>query len=114
MTAPSPNQLHSGSGDFMIGSLVWPGLSNLVEEAGESLQVCGKLMGSAGSTDHWSGDLARPLHDELADLYAALDFFVEANPQVDGEAIRQRRAKKYLTFRGWHIRTRRELEGGAA
>lgn len=38
---------------FAIGSPVWPGLSKLAEEAGETLQVVGKLMGTGGESAHW-------------------------------------------------------------
>lgn len=33
------------SGDFSIGGTLWPGLSKLIEECGEVLQVGGKLIG---------------------------------------------------------------------
>ena len=40
---------------FAIGDKKWPGISKLVEEAGEVTQVAGKLMGSGGDILHWDG-----------------------------------------------------------
>jgi len=39
-----------GSGDFSIGSAVWPGVSKVIEEMGELQQVLGKLIAVAGDT----------------------------------------------------------------
>lgn len=86
---------------YMIGGTTWPGLSKLVEEAGEVIQIAGKLMGSAGSTEHWSGDLTTGLHHEIADLYAALDFFVGMNA-LDREEVAVRRESKLALFVRWH------------
>ncbi len=47
----------TASGDFSIGSDIWPGISKLIEEAAEVGQVCGKLIGSGG------GHVLDPLHD---------------------------------------------------
>lgn len=90
-----------GSGDFSIGGALWPGLSKLIEECGEVLQVAGKLMGSEGRTDHWSGDLNQMLVEEIGDLLAAAHFFVKQNG-LDLDAIERRRVEKYATFKRWH------------
>lgn len=65
-----------GSRLFAIGAERWAGASKLTEECGEVIQVIGKLMGTYGDTDHWSGDLREMLVDELGDLQAALTFFI--------------------------------------
>lgn len=91
----------TGSGDFSIGGDLWPGLSKLIEEAGEVIQVAGKLMGSEGRTDHWSGDLRKMLVEELGDLQAAIAFFVVTNG-LDDEAIDDRMTRKLITFKQWH------------
>jgi hypothetical protein len=67
------------SGDFSIGSRVWPGTSKLIEEMGELQQVLGKLIATAGATDHWSGDLRKMLVEELGDVSAAVRFFARMN-----------------------------------
>jgi len=98
MNAMFPN---AGTGEFSIGGKLWPGLSKLIEEAGEVMQVAGKLIGSEGRTDHWSGNLDTALIEELGDLAAAMEFFVLANG-LDMAAIGARRERKLETFRRWH------------
>lgn len=90
-----------GNGDFMIGGTVWPGLSKLIEECGEVLQVSGKLMGSAGNTAHWSGDLDKKLIEELGDLKAAITFFMEANA-ICSSSVACRHRDKLIQFWEWH------------
>lgn len=91
----------SGGGDFSIGGQLWPGLSKLIEECGEVMQVGGKLIGSEGRTDHWSGDLNQMLIEELGDLAAAMEFFATIN-NLDDEAIGRRREQKFDRFMQWH------------
>jgi hypothetical protein len=92
-----------GSGDFSIGSKVWPGVSKLIEEMGELGQVIGKLIAVAGETKHWSGNLRAMMIDEVGDVYAALDFVVQRNFSLeDMIAIAARRKKKLETFDQWH------------
>jgi NTP pyrophosphatase (non-canonical NTP hydrolase) len=93
----------------MIGGIMWPGLSKLIEECGEVLQVVGKLMGSAGSTDHWSGDLNQMLIEELGDLRAAITFFMEANA-IDSASVSVRHREKLAKFWEWHRNTLAGIE----
>lgn len=86
---------------FAIGADDWPGASKVLEESGEVIQVLGKLMATYGDPGHWSGDLRAKLIEELGDLRAALDFFVE-HADVPADEIEARRALKYATFVGWH------------
>lgn len=91
-----------GSGDFSIGSNVWPGISKLIEEAGEVTQVCGKLIALAGESNHWDGtDLRERLEDELADVIAAWDFVIYHNG-LDGGRIKKRARDKLKLFETWH------------
>lgn len=84
---------------FAIGSPAWPGLSKLAEEAGEALQVIGKLMGTGGETAHWDGtDLRQRLTEEVGDTLAACDFVALCN----GLDVAQRRAGKFALFCKWH------------
>lgn len=88
---------------FAIGSTVRPGMSKIIEEAGELLQVLGKLIATGGEAHHWAaGDLDKKQHQEVADLYAALDFYVEQNA-MDHKRIDRRRATKLKRFRQWHV-----------
>ena len=94
--------MKTGSGDFSIGSMVWPGIGKLLEEAGEVSQVCGKLIGSHGSRNYWDGtDLKSCLQDELADLMAAIEFVVAQN-DLNTNTIERRCTKKLELFDRWH------------
>lgn len=87
---------------YCIGSDEWNGLSKLIEELGELQQVCGKIIGSEGNADHWSGDLMSKFVEELGDVYAAMDFFVDQNFSADENSlIFSQSAKKYDLFQQW-------------
>lgn len=87
---------------YSIGSQHCPGLSKLIEEAGEVQQVAGKIIGFGSLGVHWDGsDLRQRLEDEIADCIAATDFVVEVN-NLDWDRIEARRRAKLATFRGWH------------
>lgn len=89
---------------FEIGSKDWPGLSKVVEECGEVLQVAGKLMGSKGDPNHFDGThLSRRLEEELGDLLAAIDFFMGYANDISSFNIQQRKQLKYKLFYDWHI-----------
>jgi NTP pyrophosphatase (non-canonical NTP hydrolase) len=87
---------------FSIGSRVWPGISKLVEEAGEVLQLCGKLMGKDGENEHWNvPDLKAAMEDELGDLMAAIAYVV-VYCHLDDEKIVARADKKTELYEKWH------------
>lgn len=87
---------------FNIGSKVWPGLSKLIEEAGEVVQVAGKLLATNGKEEHWDGtNLRIRLQEEISDMMAA-GYFVILNCGLDQEFIRERVAKKIDLFHEWH------------
>lgn len=91
------------AGPYSIGSSKWPGLSKLIEECGEVLQVAGKLIASNGNTAHWDGsDLAERLTEELGDLQAAIGFVVGHNPLIDGDRVKRRAEGKADLFIEWH------------
>lgn len=78
------------------------GLSKLIEECGEVMQIAGKLLAYPdGKHPDGKGDLRRRLEDELADLGAAIQFTIEAQHLVGGD-VWIRRNEKLATFRAWH------------
>jgi NTP pyrophosphatase (non-canonical NTP hydrolase) len=91
-------------GKFAIGSRTWPGLSKLVEECGEVLQVAGKIIATGGEPDHWDGTTLRQrLVDELGDLSAAIGFVVDQNlDDLDRHQVEIRRDQKRRLFEDWH------------
>lgn len=90
------------SGDFSIGSSIWPGTSKAIEEMGELQQVLGKLIATAGDTDHWSGDLRLMLVDEAADVLAAVYFFSTMNfSSEELGRMNERVEEKVARFHEW-------------
>lgn len=99
----APGKRRSEAGAYSIGQDDWPGLAKLIEECGEVIQVAAKLISTGGSPEHYSGvDLLDAFVEELGDLYAALWFVQEFNPQVDVEAIGERSILKRQLFEVWH------------
>lgn len=91
------------AGPYSIGSDHWPGLSKLNEEAGEVVQVIGKIMGTGGRVEHWDGpvDLKTRLEHEIADVMAACHFVMEKN-NLDMAEIGRRAMIKKARFEQWH------------
>jgi hypothetical protein len=90
------------SRDYGIGSDHIPGLSKLLEEAGEVIQVGGKVMGVGTLGVHWDGsELDLRLEEEIGDLFAAAEFFTSHN-HLNRQAIRKRAADKLAIFEKWH------------
>lgn len=89
---------------FNFGSTVWPGLAKVVEEKDELGQVLGKFVATNGDAAHWDGtDLVLRAEEEIGDLLAALDFFLEANPRLRSAVVQERRQRKLAIFKGWHL-----------
>lgn len=90
------------AGPYSIGSDNWPGLSKLIEECGEVLQIAGKLIATSGELKHWDGsNLADRLVEELGDLSAAIEFVVDTN-DIEWSAVSSRWRSKLATFHQWH------------
>jgi len=89
---------------FAVGDKDWPGLGKLNEEAGELIQVIGKLMQTHGDPQHWESEdpqhLRRRLEEEIGDLQAAIGFVV-SHCDLDTQAIRDRFAVKRARFERW-------------
>lgn len=92
----------ANQGPYSMGGATWPGISKLVEEAGEVCQVAGKLLGTGGAVEHWDGsNLRERLQEEIADLMAACQFVIDANG-LDAGVVRARAALKLEIFNQWH------------
>lgn len=90
------------NGPYSIGGAPWPGLSKLVEEAGEVLQVAGKLIGTGGAENHWDGtNLRDRMHEEIGDLLAACQFVSDHNG-LDATRIFARMQEKLALYEKWH------------
>lgn len=89
---------------FAIGDRDLPGISKVTEEAGELLQVVGKLMATHGMAEHWDGtDLRARLVEELGDLSAAIHFVVKkALTDDEARALMARFRLKFAQFEKWH------------
>lgn len=88
---------------FQLGTSEWPGLAKLAEEAGEVVQVIGKLMATGGNVAHWEGsDLAERLEEELGDLLAAVEFVIAHNGALNETQINARKLRKRQIFETWH------------
>lgn len=79
---------------YTIRSDRWKGLAKLQEEMGELQTVLSKIVENGGSLEYWGGvDLRVNLKEELADVGAALDYFVYNNLsmseiiEIDGRAL---------------------------
>jgi NTP pyrophosphatase (non-canonical NTP hydrolase) len=97
---------------FSIGSEVCPGLSKLVEECGEVLQIAGKLIATGGNPFHWDGScLTHRMTEELADLRAAILFYCEANGHETSDFAARVQTKLEL-FREWHAKQASEAHPG--
>lgn len=97
---------NDNEGPFSIGSDTWPGISKLIEECGEVVQIAGKLIATGGRTDHWSGlDLGCELETEIGDLLGAIDFVRQHNGHlIRNHVIEARRDEKRQLFDDWHGR----------
>lgn len=89
---------------FAFGDMKWPGVAKLNEEAGELIQVIGKLMATHGESTHWDGtDLRVRFVLELGDLAAAIQFTVARVLTVDEvRLLRARIQEKFEQFEQWH------------
>lgn len=87
---------------YDFGSTTWPGLSKLLEECGEVVQVGGKLMGTGGEAEHWDGtNLRERMEEEMADVTAAMAFVIE-HENLDIDRIAKRIDEKHALFEQWH------------
>jgi NTP pyrophosphatase (non-canonical NTP hydrolase) len=87
---------------FTLGSDTWPGVAKVTEEAGELLQLLGKLQACGGADVHFDGTAMRArITEEVADLGAALLFMAEKNG-LDMDLIDDRSQSKFEQYESWH------------
>lgn len=99
------------AGPYSIGSEKWPGLSKLIEECGEVLQVCGKIVGADGENTHFDGtNLRERLEDEIADLWAAISY-VSQKCELDRVRLDFLSNQKRLVFEMWHEEEQQKEKG---
>mgnify|MGYP003586498230 CR=1 FL=1 len=81
----------------------YDGLTKLIEECGELIQVASKKQAFFTTDKHpdGAGSLKRRLEEESADVIAACIFVVE-NFKLDQKFIEERVEKKLKRFRDWH------------
>lgn len=79
----------------------WRGIGKLIEECGEVQQLLGKAI-PFPVQDHpdGKGPLKPRLREELTDLWAAMQYFMESN---DLTFDRERFARKVELFRKWGL-----------
>lgn len=82
----------------------WPGTAKVIEECGELVQVLAKLIALGRDGTHWDGSDIRPrVMEEVADVTAALQFFVARNLSPGEErAVHARAEAKEAQFERWH------------
>lgn len=87
---------------FAFGHRQWPGVAKVIEESGEVLQVCGKLIATGGKEEHWDGtNLRQRLTEEVGQLLAALTFLIEKN-DLSRLVIKEQFEKKLALYEKWH------------
>jgi len=79
----------------------WPGLAKVIEESGEVLQICGKIMSIRGASIYYKGeDLRSELEDEVGDLLASLTYLIQEN-KLDRAKINRRVQYKLARYAIW-------------
>ena len=99
---------------FTIGSETYPGLAKVLEESGEAGQAIGRLIQGfgLGMPTHWDGSNHEVrVAEELADLSAAIQFFIYANPR-HAELFFARETEKLVKFNEWHAAQRKAKPPG--
>lgn len=95
---------------FSIGGDVLNGLSKLIEECGEVIQVAGKLLATGGKPEHWEGsNLHSRIEEEIADLLGSIWFFIDTN-NLHTEFINDRMGKKFRQFFQWNEEQKQKPE----
>ena len=87
---------------FQLQSKDWPGVAKVLEESSELNVNLAKLMATNGDASYWGGvNLRDEITDEIADTLAAIYFFLEFNPQINFEHVKDRWGTKAQKYRKW-------------
>jgi NTP pyrophosphatase (non-canonical NTP hydrolase) len=78
---------------YKITSNELPGLAKLAEECSEVGQVAAKLMGGCDGPDERAH-----LEEEMGDVYAALRFFIDNNPDISWHRVADRANEKEIRW----------------
>jgi NTP pyrophosphatase (non-canonical NTP hydrolase) len=83
-------------------AMAYRGLVKLSEECGELVQIIAKKIAYCLTDEHpdGKGSMQERLQDEMADVYAALDFVAKRN-NFDIEAMQKRHKAKLALFQQW-------------
>jgi hypothetical protein len=83
---------------------LWKGIFKVQEECGELIQVAAKAcVFPTEPHPDGKGPMEARFHEEIADVYAALDYFLETNAQLNATVISIRRQNKLDQFREWGL-----------
>lgn len=88
---------------YTIRSDRWKGLAKLQEEMSELNTVLSKIVENGGSLEYWNDiNLGKNLIEELADVSAAMSFFMANNfPESDLISIGARELEKLDKYWEW-------------
>lgn len=78
------------------------GLTKLVEECGELIQIAAKKITFPNTDAHpdGAGSMKARLEDEIADVIAAIGIVIHQH-KLDGDRIMERGEKKRVLFQSW-------------
>lgn len=94
-------QMQSVNPGYTMHNVTWPGLSKVIEESGEVLQICGKIMAIRGGDTYYNGeDLRVELENEVSDLLASLTYLIREN-DLDKARINRRVQMKLAKYQNW-------------
>jgi len=96
---------------YAIGQDHYEGLAKVGEEMSELGVEFFKLMATGGNPKYWGDkNLHVGISCEVADLYAALDFFVAKNKWFDVGFVARRRKTKLSAYNEWSEETKKLKE----
>lgn len=87
---------------YQIQSETLAGLAKILEETSELNVNLAKIIATGGKPEYWGGvDLHKEIQDELADVFAAISFFIAVNEFVDMTALENRVKEKLSLYETW-------------
>lgn len=99
---------------YAIGSERHAGLAKIIEECGELIEVCAKIIGNGGSFEYYDGtELDARLAQELADVLAAIQYTRAHNIGLVAfsDYINKRKEDKFRLFQAWDQAERSDSPG---